>query len=520
MAEPLDTSSNGGAERGANTEFASGKTLPSTKRLQRFDSLHMEAGKIPGGQSHAAKVGWATTLHLAFQSIGVVYGDMGTSPLYVFSSTFTSGIKDTNDIIGVMSLIIYTVALLPLIKYCFIVLRANDNGDGGTFALYSLISRYARISLIPNQQAEDAMVSHYKLESPSNRVKRAHWIKEKMENSPNFKIMLFLVTILATSMVIGDGVLTPCISVLSAVGGIKQSAKSLNQGQIAGIAIAILIVLFLVQRFGTDKVGYTFGPIILTWFIFIAGIGVYNLFKHDTGVLKAFNPKYIVDYFERNGKQGWISLGGVILCITGTEAMFADLGHFNVRAIQIGFSAVLLPSVLLAYIGQAAYLRIYPEHVADTFYKSIPAIFQTTDKIGNAYGKPQLKKQQFIHEESFYSQSSHSLEGESIKELGDVMDPASEVQDAMSSRNSSDQHTADPRNGCMNEIQSIHKEMGNGVVHLLGETNVVAEPNADFLKKIIVDYVYNFIRKNFRQPEKITCVPHNRLLRVGMTYEI
>lgn len=127
---------------------------------------------------------------------------------------------------------------------------------------------------------------------------------------------------------------------------------------------------------------------------------------------------------------------------------------------------------------------------------------------------------QFIHEESLYSQSSHSLEGESIKEIGGVTDPTSEVQDAMSSRNNSDQHTTEPRNGCMDEIQSIHKEMGNGVVHLLGETNVVAEPNADFLKKIIVDYVYNFIRKNFRQPEKITCVPHNRLLRVGMTYEI
>lgn len=146
------------------------------------------------------------------------------------------------------------------------------------------------------------------------------------------------------------------IIVLSAVGGIKESAKSLTQGkpiimcfslyfrerlekpstaqdvfdltflalstgQIAGIAIAILIVLFLVQRFGTDKVGYSFGPIILTWFIFIAGTGVYNLFKHDTGVLKAFNPKYIVDYFERNGKQGWISLGGVILCITGTTTL-------------------------------------------------------------------------------------------------------------------------------------------------------------------------------------------------------
>jgi len=369
MAEPHHTSSNGAAH--GDADDASEKMPP--KRLQRYDSLHMEAGMFPaGGSTHAAKVGWATTLHLAFQSIGVVYGDMGTSPLYVFSSTFTNGINNTDDLLGVMSLIIYTVILLPLIKYCFIVLRANDNGDGGTFALYSLISRYARVSLIPNQQAEDAMVSHYKLESPTYRMKRAHWIKKKMESSPKFKVLLFLVTVLATSMVIGDGVLTPSMSVLSAVGGIQQRATNLTQGQIVGISIAILIVLFLVQCFGTDKVGYTFAPIILAWFLLIAGIGVYNLIKHDVSVLKAFNPKYIVDYFKRNGKQGWISLGGVILCITGTEAMFADLGHFNVRAIQIGFSVVLFPSVLLAYIGQAAYLRIYPENVANTFYKSIP----------------------------------------------------------------------------------------------------------------------------------------------------
>uniref|UniRef100_A0A453GF46 Potassium transporter n=1 Tax=Aegilops tauschii subsp. strangulata TaxID=200361 RepID=A0A453GF46_AEGTS len=774
MAEPLKANGNGAAEGGAaGSAFASVKVPPSPpRRLQRFDSLHMEAGKIPGGHSYAAKVGWATTLHLAFQSLGVVYGDMGTSPLYVFSSTFTGGIKDTDDLLGVMSLIIYTVLLLPLMKYCFIVLRANDNGDGGTFALYSLISRYARISLIPNQQAEDATVSHYKLESPTNRVKRAHWIKEKMENSPKFKVILFLVTILATSMVIGDGVLTPCISVLSAVTGIKQSAKSLTQGQIAGIAIGILIALFLVQRFGTDKVGYTFGPVIFIWFILIAGIGIYNLIKHDTGILKAFNPQYIVEYFQRNGKDGWISLGGVILCITGTEAMFADLGHFNVRAIQIGFSAVLLPSVLLAYMGQAAYLRIHPEDVADTFYKSIPvaaaiiasqamisgafaiiaqsqvlgcfprvrvthtskkyhgqvyipeinyalmilcvavtAIFQTTDKIGNAYGiavvfvmfittllvtlvmamiwktsllwialfpiifggaelvylssafykfveggylplgfaailmlimgtwhyvhvhryKYELKNKvsnnyvadlatrrnlarlpgigvlyselvqgippilphlvekvpsihsvlvitsikylpisnietnerflfryvepreyrvfrcvvrygynnkvedprefenllignlkQFIHQESLYSESSHSLEGEdnAFEESGDAMEPSIEVQDARLPKRFLDGITASPVNGLMDEIEFIQRGMDDGVVHLLGETNVVAEQNAGLVKKIIVDYAYNFMRKNFRQPEKITCVPHNRLLRVGMTYEI
>lgn len=131
-------------------------------------------------------------------------------------------------------------------------------------------------------------------------------------------------------------------------------------------------MLFSVQRFGTDKVGYCFAPIILLWFLFIGGIGFYNLIKYDVGVLKAFYPKYIVDYFKSNGKDGWISLGGILLCFTGTEAMFADLGHFNVRSVQLSFSFVLFPAVSLAYIGQAAYLRKHPEHVLDTFYRSIP----------------------------------------------------------------------------------------------------------------------------------------------------
>ncbi|KAJ6800956.1 potassium transporter 5-like [Iris pallida] len=345
---------------------------PSAGKLRRVDSLQMEAGKVSSIRSHGVQVGWAATLHLAFQSIGVVYGDIGTSPLYVYESTFTKGIKDEDDILGVLSLIMYTLILSPLVKYCFIVLWANDQGNGGTFALYSLISRYANVNLIPNQQAEDAMLSNYKLETPSSQLKRAQWIKGKLESSKTAKLVLFIVTILGVAMVIGDGILTPCISVLSAVSGIKQKASSLSEGTIAIVSIFILIVIFSVQRFGTDKVGYAFAPIILLWFFFIGGIGMYNLCAHGVGVLRAFNPKYIIDYFKRNGKEGWLSLGGVVLCITGTEAMFADLGHFNVKAIQISFSTILLPSVSLSYMGQAAFLTKFPQDVSETFYKSIP----------------------------------------------------------------------------------------------------------------------------------------------------
>ncbi|CAK8562661.1 unnamed protein product [Lathyrus sativus] len=297
----------------------------SWAKLRRVDSLNLEAGRVSMNTNHHSKVGWSMTLSLAFQSIGIVYGDIGTSPLYVYASTFTDGIKNRDDILGVLSLIIYTIVLIPMLKYVFIVLWANDNGNGGAFALYSLICRYIKVSLAPNQQPEDMELSNYKLEIPSYKQKRANKIKKMIEQSHFARILLLLLAIMGTSMVIGDGILTPSISVLSAVSGISSS---LGQNAVVGITVAILVVLFSMQRF--------------------------------------------VDYFKRNGKEGWISLGGVFLCITGSEAMFADLGHFNVRAIQISFSFVTCPAILAAYVGQAAYLREFPDKVSNTFYDSIP----------------------------------------------------------------------------------------------------------------------------------------------------
>lgn len=311
------------------------------------------------------------TLKMAFQAIGVVYGDIGTSPLYVFSTVFQEGIADQDDIIGALSLIIYTLTLLPLIKYAFLVLHANDRGEGGTFALYSLICRHAKVSLIPNYQPEDRELSTYKIETPNKQLKRSLAIKEALEQSIAAKTALLVLALIGTAMVIGDGLLTPSISVLSAVGGIESKA-SMSQDTVVWIAVAILIILFLVQRFGTDHVGYAFSPFILIWFLLIWGIGLYNLVKYDPGVLPAFYPKYIIDYFRRDAKKAWISLGGVMLCITGNEAMFADLGHFSVLSIQLASTAILYTSLICTYCGQASYLRKFPTSVSRVFYASIP----------------------------------------------------------------------------------------------------------------------------------------------------
>ncbi|KAF8394543.1 hypothetical protein HHK36_020754 [Tetracentron sinense] len=349
-----------------------GKTL-SWQRLRRLDSLEVESGKVHGHRGHGSKgVDWWTIMQLAFQSLGIVYGDIGTSPLYVYASTFSEGINHNDDILGVLSLIFYTITFIPLIKYVFFVLRANDNGDGGTFALYSLLCRYAKLGLLPSQQAEDRDVSNFQLELPNNRLWLASRLKSKLENSKFAKYFLLFATMLGTSMVIGDGVLTPCISVLSAVGGIKEATNSMTEERIVWTSVAILICLFMAQRFGTDKVGYTFAPIICIWFALISGIGVFNFVKFDPTVIRAINPMYIIYYFRRNKKKAWTSLGGVVLAITGTEALFADVGHFTVRSIQISMCSVTFPSLILAYAGQASYLRKHNDDVADTFFKSTP----------------------------------------------------------------------------------------------------------------------------------------------------
>ncbi|XP_057545097.1 potassium transporter 5-like isoform X1 [Amaranthus tricolor] len=345
-------------------------------KLRRHDSLDLESSNVKGhhGHSNTDNLSWTAVLSLAFQSIGVIYGDIGTSPLYVYESTFSKGIKSKDDILGVLSLIFYTITLLPLIKYVFIVLRANDNGKGGTFALYSLLCRNTKVGLLPSQQAEDQEVSNYQLELPTkcNQLAISLKLKNFLEKSLISKYTFLLVTLLSTSLVIGDGVLTPSISVLSAVGGLKAASPVFTEGRVVWISVAILVLLFSVQRFGTDKVGYCFAPIVSVWFAFNAGIGVYNFIKYDPTVIKALNPGYIIDYFKRNGIDAWISLGGVFLCVTGTEALFADLGHFSVKSIQLSMSGIVYPALMATYFGQASFLRLNQDKVGNTFYEVIP----------------------------------------------------------------------------------------------------------------------------------------------------
>ncbi|PON98911.1 Potassium transporter [Trema orientale] len=344
------------------------------KKPKRVDSFDVEALEISGAHDHHSKdMSTWQTLALAFQTLGVVYGDLGTSPLYVFADVFSKvDIESDVDVLGALSLVMYTIALLPLAKYVFVVLKANDNGEGGTFALYSLICRYAKVNMLPNRQPADEQISSFKLKLPTPELERALNIKEYLERKSSLKTLLLLLVLTGTSMIIGDGILTPAMSVMSAVSGLKGQVQGFGTNAVVGISILILAGLFSIQRFGTGKVGFLFAPILAMWFFSLGSIGIYNLVKYDITVLRAFNPVYIYLFFKKNSSEAWSALGGCVLCITGAEAMFADLGHFSLRAIQIAFSFVVFPCLLLAYMGQAAYLMKFPQSTERIFYDSVP----------------------------------------------------------------------------------------------------------------------------------------------------
>ncbi|XP_056862933.1 potassium transporter 9 isoform X2 [Raphanus sativus] len=366
MAERVEAS----VEEGENTieERRIGTMWELEQKLDQ--SMDEEANKLKNMYREKG-LSMLMLLRLSFQSLGIVYGDLGTSPLYVFYNTFPDGIKDSEDVIGALSLIIYSLLLIPLIKYVFIVCKANDNGQGGTLAIYSLLCRHAKVKLIPNQQRSDEDLTTYSrtlVAEGSFAAKTKKWLESKESR----KRALLFVVLLGTCMMIGDGILTPAISVLSATGGIKLSSPKISSDVVVVMSIVILVGLFSMQHYGTDKVGWLFAPIVFIWFLFIGATGIYNICKHDTRVLKAFSPTYVYLYFKRRGRDGWISLGGILLSITGTEALYADIAYFPLLAIQLAFTFFVFPCLLLAYCGQAAYLVNNKEHYNDAFYASIP----------------------------------------------------------------------------------------------------------------------------------------------------
>ncbi|KAJ6388424.1 hypothetical protein OIU77_026902 [Salix suchowensis] len=308
--------------------------------------MELESGSS-NGQSRLKF--YKSTLILAYQSFGVVYGDFSTSPIYVYTSTFSGRLRlheDDDEILGVLSLVFWTLTLIPLCKYIVFVLGADDNGEGGTFALYSLLCRCAKLGLLRPSHATDDDISSQDSRLLIKETRTSSLLKEFFDKHHSSRVVLLLIVILGTSMVIADGILTPSMSVLSAVYGIKTKAGGLHENYAILITCLILVGLFALQHIGTRRVGFLFTPIILVWLLSISGVG----------------------------KDGWTSLGGIVLCITGAEAMFADLGHFSQLSIRIAFTTIIYPSLILAYMGEAAYLSKHKEDLQRSFYRAIPEV--------------------------------------------------------------------------------------------------------------------------------------------------
>ncbi|KAL3530907.1 hypothetical protein ACH5RR_010229 [Cinchona calisaya] len=324
------------------------------------------------------KASCISVLMLAYQSLGVVYGDLSTSPLYVYKTTFSGKLRiheDDEEIYGVLSFIFWTITLIALCKYIFIVMSADDNGEGGTFALYSLLCRHARLSILPNQQDADKKLSPYAMEGSADTWQSAI-VKSFFDKYPKFRIVLLIFVLLGTCMAIGDGIFTPAILVISAVSGVQVKVSGLHGNNVVVISCIILVVLFSIQHHGTCRVAFLFAPIVTAWLLSISSMGIYNIIRWNPQIYQALSPVYMLKFLKETGIDGWVSLGGVVLSITGVETMFADLGHFSALSIKVAFTFLVYPCLILAYLGEAAYLSQHHQDIQRSFYKAIPeAVF-------------------------------------------------------------------------------------------------------------------------------------------------
>jgi KUP system potassium uptake protein len=286
-------------------------------------------------------------LKLSLGALGVVYGDIGTSPLYTIKECFGphSGIAyDAGAVLGVLSLVFWALVLVVCVKYLTFVMRADNRGDGGIMALIALVEPLAR--------------------------KR----RERHHMSPRMIATLIGFGLFATALLFGEGVITPAISVLGAIEGLSV-ATHVFEPFIVPIALAILFALFLIQSRGTGEIARIFGPVMVVWFTTLAVLGLPAILRNPV-VLEAINPIWIVRFFDGHGIEGFLLLGSVILCITGAEALYADMGHFGRLPIRVAWYGFAFPALLINYFGQGALvLERGAEAVKNPFYLLAPEWF-------------------------------------------------------------------------------------------------------------------------------------------------
>jgi KUP system potassium uptake protein len=320
------------------TNAASSAGAPTQAPHSPSDPLHH-------GHGHPAAF-WPLTLG----ALGVVFGDIGTSPLYTIKECILHARMETggqfvrDDLFGILSLIFWSMTLVVTVKYLLFIMKADNKGEGGIFALLALVPREMR-------------------DTARGRPK-----------------VLSLLAVLGAALLYGDGVITPAISVLGAVEGIAVANPSLESA-IVPVSIAILIGLFAIQSSGTGTVGKLFGPVMLVWFLTLGGLGLYHI-SRDPEILAAMLPYHAVNYFVHHGFRGLTILSAVVLAVTGGEALYADMGHFGLRPIRAAWLFVALPALVLNYFGQGANILLHPETAMNPFFGLVSGDIATYALVG------------------------------------------------------------------------------------------------------------------------------------------
>ncbi|MBS0432736.1 MAG: potassium transporter Kup [Proteobacteria bacterium] len=306
--------------------------LPNEHPSEQLEAA-IEHGEIAGDNPQQASPALRA---LVIGAIGVVFGDVGTSPLYTMKEAFHGqhGMPVTAvNVLGILSLVTWTLVMVVAVKYVSFIMRADNKGEGGIMAMMTL----------------------------AQRASRGH---------PHMRRMVVLFAILGAALFYGDGVITPSITVLSAVEGLGVTAPALNH-YVVPLAVLVLLVLFWAQKHGTERVGSIFGPIMVLWFLALGAIGIWNIVQHPL-VLRALNPWYAVQFFQHHHWGGFLALGAVVLCVTGAEALYTDMGHFGRRPIRVAWFGFVMPGLLLNYFGQAALLLNVPGTERNPFYLAAP----------------------------------------------------------------------------------------------------------------------------------------------------
>jgi KUP system potassium uptake protein len=272
---------------------------------------------------------------LTLGAIGVVYGDIGTSPLYAFKEVFAHGhvALTPANILGVLSLMFWTLTVVVSLKYVMLILRADNNGEGGLIAMLALAS-------------------------------------QAVKDKPKLRKVLLLLGIFGTAIFFGDGVITPAISVLGAMEGLEVAGPALKT-YVIPLTLMVLTVLFMVQRHGTTHIGRFFGPFMVVWFVVLAVMGLGHVVANPA-VLQALSPHHALMFLLGSPKVAFVALGSVVLCVTGAEALYADMGHFGKRPIRLAWFSLAMPALVINYFGQGAMLLATPAKVANPFYEMAP----------------------------------------------------------------------------------------------------------------------------------------------------